>query len=91
MSDKTSSEEKIITLSQEEINALNEVQQRNQILQAEYRDLGQLRVSLALREEKAKDFLVRLSELERETAQALQTKYGEGTLDLEKGVFIKNA
>lgn len=90
MSDQKTSE-KIITLTQEEISALNDIQNRNKVLQAEYRDLGQLRVSLALREEKAKEFLSRLSELERETAQGLQTKYGEGTLDLEKGVFIKNA
>ena len=54
MSDQKTSE-KIITLTQEEIGALNDIQNRNKVLQAEYRDLGQLRVSLALVESFCRD------------------------------------
>jgi hypothetical protein len=80
---------KQIKLSEEEVQTLSQLQSDQQIL---INSFGEVEMQLQLIEIK-KDSLVEsltsLKSKEAEVGQMLQDKYGNGTIDLESGIFTK--
>tara|TARA_R110001592_G_scaffold306133_1_gene579035 strand:- start:2057 stop:2311 length:255 start_codon:yes stop_codon:yes gene_type:complete len=80
---------KQIKLSEEEVQTLSQLQSDQQIL---INSFGEVEMQLQLIEIK-KDSLVEsltsLKNKEAEVGQMLQDKYGNGTIDLESGIFTK--
>lgn len=78
-----------IKLSQEEINAITQLQaKQNEIIAS----LGQLEYSIQLFElqkEKLTEEIEKLKESESKVGKDLNEKYGNGTIDLESGLFTK--
>lgn len=78
-----------IKLSQEEIQTLTQLQSDQQIL---INSFGEVEMQIQLAEIK-KDSLVEaltsLKNKEVEVGKTLQDKYGNGTIDLESGIFTK--
>ena len=78
-----------IKLSQEEINTLTQLQQSQQNIVTQF---GQLEIQLQTLELQ-KDFLIenlkQLQEQESTIGQQLNEKYGDGTINLEQGIFTK--
>lgn len=74
-------------LTQEELDTLQELQEKNRAVVFELGDIQVIRLNLQAREEAAKTFLADLKKREDEFSQALITKYGDGTIDLKSGEF----
>jgi len=78
-----------IKLSQEELNVLNDLQStQNQIIA----NLGQLEYNiqlLELQKEKLTEQIEELKKSETKVGQDLTQKYGNGSIDLNSGVFTK--
>ena len=78
-----------IKLSQEEVQTLNQLQSDQQTL---VNSFGEVEMQIQLAEIK-KDSLVEaltsLKNKEVEVGKMLQDKYGNGTIDLESGIFTK--
>ena len=76
-------------LLQEEIDSLNQLQQAQQNIVTQF---GQIEVQLQTLELQ-KDILVenlkQLKEQETTVGKQLNEKYGDGTINLEQGIFIK--
>ena len=76
-------------LLQEEIDNLNQLQQNQQNIVTQF---GQVEIQLQTLELQ-KDILVenlkQLKEQEITLGQQLNEKYGDGTINLEQGIFIK--
>lgn len=75
-------------LTQEELDKLQEIQQKNAAL---IQELGQIKlgeINLQKREENAEEYLSNLRKEEGDLAKELEDKYGQGSIDLEKGEFI---
>jgi len=80
---------KQIKLSEEEVQTLSQLQSDQQIL---VNSFGEVEMQIQLAEIK-KDSLVEaltsLKNKEIEVGKMLQDKYGNGTIDLESGIFTK--
>ena len=74
-------------LSQEELDTLQELQEKNRAVVFELGDIQVIRHNLQAREEAAKDFLADLKKREDEFSQTLINSYGDGTIDLKSGEF----
>ena len=78
-----------IKLSQEELDILNDLQStQNQIIA----NLGQLEYNiqlLELQKEKLTEQIEELKKSETKVGQVLTQKYGNGSIDLNSGVFTK--
>lgn len=79
-----------IKLSQEELDVLSQLQQtQNNIINS----LGQIEYNIQLLELQKEGLINQVEELkknETKIGQDLTTKYGNGTIDLESGVFTKS-
>jgi hypothetical protein len=78
-----------IKLSQEEIETLSQLQSNQQSL---IKSFGEVEIKIQLskiQKDKLKETLNSLKEKEIEVGQELQDKYGNGTIDLESGIFTK--
>ena len=74
-------------LTQEELQQIEAVKQKSQ---AVVQELGQIELSklnLKSRREGVLAFLEELKQEEKALAEALETAYGKGSIDLEKGEF----
>ena len=71
-----------IKLSEEEIQTLSQLQSNQQNL---IKSFGEIEFKIQLAESQ-KDSLI---EEEKEVGKKLQDKYGNGTIDLESGLFTK--
>ena len=78
-------------LVQEELDKLQEIQQKNNALIQELGSIALTEITLAERKESAEKFLADLRKAENETAKELEDKYGVGSIDISKGEFIPNA
>tara|TARA_Y100001937_G_C6974500_1_gene264867 strand:- start:94 stop:363 length:270 start_codon:yes stop_codon:yes gene_type:complete len=76
-------------LSESEKEQLNEVIQLNQQLQNAFGALGIRKIQLEADEESLKQQLSAKNQKEIEISRKINDKYGVGSVDLEKGVFIK--
>lgn len=76
-----------IKLTNEEIQALEDIKNKNNVIIEEFGRIGITRLDLEAREERAEDFLGKLRNAEIELSKALEEKYGKGTVNLETGEF----
>lgn len=77
-------------LTVEEIEKLQEIQQQNQALALELGNLEMTKIQIENRYDELVEFYNKLKTTENEFGKELSTKYGNGTIDLEKGEFIPN-
>ena len=77
-------------LTVEEIEKLQEIQQQNQSLALELGNLEMTKIQVENRYDELVEFYNQLKTTENEFGKELSTKYGNGTIDLEKGEFIPN-
>jgi hypothetical protein len=75
-------------LTREELEKLQEIQQKNSALVQELGQIGLAQINLEKRQENAEKYLDGLREEESAFAKELEEKYGTGSIDLEKGEFI---
>ena len=77
-------------LTQEEIQSLKDIQ-NNQALLIEQLGILEYRILVLEKEkQKLKQTLQNQLETEEQIGKQLQQKYGDGSIDLEKGEFIPN-
>jgi hypothetical protein len=79
----------VIKLTQEEMDTLNSFQKQNEQLIVEF---GQIEISiqnLEIQKDRLKQSLVELKNLESQIGRELQSKYGDGNINMETGEFIK--
>jgi hypothetical protein len=74
-------------LTQEELSQIEIIKQKSQAIVQELGQIELLNLDLKSRKDNALTFLQELKQEERTLAQALETAYGKGTIDLEKGEF----
>lgn len=74
-------------LTQEELQQIETVKQKSQAVVQELGQIELLKLNLKSRRENALAFLEELKQEEKALAEALETAYGKGTIDLEKGEF----
>jgi hypothetical protein len=72
-------------LEQEEIQAIKDLQLKREQLLADFGFIEMRIQELELQKENLINFLVELKNSEAKTSNELQAKYGEGTIDLDKG------
>jgi hypothetical protein len=75
-------------LTQEELNQLSELQQKNAALVKELGQISLAEINLDGRKEKAEVFLAELRQSEVDLIKELENKYGVGSIDLTAGEFI---
>lgn len=75
-------------LTREELEKLQEIQQKNQALVNELGQIGLAQLNIDKRQENAETYLENLRKEESTFAKELEDKYGTGSIDLEKGEFI---
>ena len=78
-----------IKLSQEEVQTLNQLQSDQQTLVNSFGEV-EMRIQLAeIKKDSLVEALTSLKNKEEEVGKMLQDKYGNGTIDLESGLFTK--
>ena len=78
-----------IKLSQEEVQTLNQLQSDQQTLVNSFGEV-EMRIQLAeIKKDSLVEALTSLKNKEEEVGKMLQDKYGNGTIDLESGIFTK--
>ncbi len=78
-----------IVLTQEEIETLSQLQQQQNDLVF---GLGQVEYQISFLNKQKDDIKTQLNEIEqtqRQSGQELEQKYGQGTINLESGEFVK--
>jgi predicted metalloenzyme YecM len=75
-------------LTQEEIQQLKQIQQQTQSLALELGNLEITKIQIENRYDELVEFYNQLKTKENEFGKILSEKYGNGTIDLEKGEFI---
>lgn len=75
-------------LTQEELSRIQEIQQRKQAVLQELGQIGLTQIELHKRQKNAEEYHNATVQGETILAQELEVKYGQGTIDLEKGEFI---
>ncbi len=75
-------------LTREELEKLQEIQQKNGALVQELGQIGLVQINIEKRQENAEQYLDNLRQEESAFAKELEDKYGTGSIDLEKGEFI---
>ncbi len=74
-------------LTQEELQQIEVVKQKSQAVVQELGQIELLKLNLKSRRESVLAFLEELKQEEKALAEALETAYGKGSIDLEKGEF----
>ena len=75
-------------LTREELEKLQEVQQKQTALVQELGQIGLAQLNLDRRQDNAEKFLDQLREEESAFVKELEEKYGAGSIDITKGEFI---
>jgi hypothetical protein len=75
-------------LTQEELDKIQELQQKNQALVNELGAIELARLSVEGRRKNAEAFLDNLRKEEEELAKSLSETYGTGSIDLANGEFV---
>ena len=75
-------------LTKKEIDALKEIQQKNNAIVAEFGNLRIAKLQLEARETELVKFFNDLKEEESEMGKTLSDKYGVGTINIENGEFL---
>ena len=78
-----------IKLSEEEVQNLSQLQLDQQTLVNSFGEV-EMRIQLAkIKKDSLVEALTSLRDKEEEVGKTLQDKYGNGTIDLESGIFTK--
>ena len=77
-----------IKLTQEEIEKLQEIQQQNLAVVNELGNLEVAKLQIETRREEIVKYFNELKQEEQAFGKTLSDKYGNGTIDLDKGEFI---
>lgn len=80
--------ETTIQLTEEEVTLVQNLNSRKEILTEEINNVAQQRVILDYRSRVIDKSYDEIVTFERQIASTLTQKYGKGTVDIEKGVFI---
>jgi hypothetical protein len=75
-------------LTVEEIEKLQEIQQKNAAVASELGNLEITKLQVEARKTEVVEFFNKLKEEEQAFGKELSEKYGNGSIDLEKGEFI---
>lgn len=75
-------------LTQEELQSINELQQKNNAVVAELGQIELTRMAVESRRANAEAYLAELRKEEEEFGKTLSDKYGAGSIDLESGEFV---
>jgi hypothetical protein len=78
---------KTTKLTQEEIDSLILIQNKNRAIVEELGKIEIIQLDLDDRRERAENFLKQLRADEDATARSLEDKYGKGTVNIDKGEF----
>ena len=78
-------------LTQEELQQLKDVQQERLILVDQFGILEYSIQDLEQQKQQLKTMLTNLKQKEIELGKTLQEKYGDGTINIEKGEFISSS
>lgn len=78
-----------IKLSQEEIDQIKQLQVDQQTLITQFGQIEYQLQLLEIQKDKLVEIIETLQEKEASIGQGLNEKYGNGTVDLESGVFTK--
>ena len=74
-------------LTQDELQQLKLIQEKNQAIILEFGQIELIKLEVESRVQNAKAFLEELREEEKTLGQFLETTYGKGSIDIEKGQF----
>ena len=77
-------------LSQEVIDQIKLIQQRNQAVEIELGQIELIKLAAKQRRLNAEQFLIELKDEEKTLAEFLEKEYGNGTINIKEGVFIPN-
>jgi hypothetical protein len=77
-------------LTQEEIQLLKSIQEKRLQLTEQFGIIELRNQELELQKEFLKEELKKLRQEEIKTGETLQQKYGDGTINLEKGEFVSS-
>jgi len=77
-------------LSQEVIDQIKSIQQKNQAIEVELGQIELVKLSIKQRRLNAEQFLSELKDEEKTLAEFLEEEYGTGTINIEEGIFISN-
>jgi len=75
-------------LSQEELQTIQQLQEKNRTIIMEFGEIELIKLNLERRTDNAKQFLENLREEESAFGKLLSEKYGDGTVDLTTGEFV---
>ena len=75
-------------LSQEELQSIQQLQEKNRAIVIEFGEIELIKLNLERRAENAKKYLAELREEENTFGKELSDKYGDGTVDLSTGEFV---
>ena len=78
-----------IKLTPEEVDQLSEIKNTQESLVISFGEIEYSIQSLEIQKDKIVENLTTLKQNEVELGKSLQQKYGEGSIDLESGVFTK--
>jgi hypothetical protein len=74
-------------LTQDEVQQLKLLQQKNQAIVTEFGQIELLKLDIESRVQDVKAFLEEVREEEKALGQFLETTYGKGSIDMDKGEF----
>ena len=77
-----------IKLTEAELNLIKELSSKKQTIQQEAAAIGVAQLNLDYRQDKLEELFTQSVELEKQIADNLSDKYGNGSIDIEKGEFI---
>lgn len=75
-------------LTQEELQSIASLQQKNQAIVSELGQIELARMSVETRRVNAENFLAELRKEEEALANSLNEAYGAGSIDLQNGEFV---
>ena len=81
--------ENVTKLEEQELNQLKGLQQKQETLISNFGQIEYQIQSLELEKEKLVEQLEKIKQEEKALADALSTKYGNGTIKIEEGTLLK--
>ena len=76
-----------MNLTQEEVQTLRILKENTEKITKEFGLIKLAKINLDTREKKAEDLLSTLKKQEKEVVEVLEQKYGNGSIDIDKGTF----
>jgi hypothetical protein len=77
-----------IKLTEEELGKLVELQKKSTVVVQEFGNVEIMKLQVEARKEELVTFYTQVKEDERTFGKELSEKYGDGTIDIEKGEFL---